>query len=229
MIRPPTRQPIKKRTHKAMKKRDRAYTLAKRIAEELHVDTLESLEAAAHDGRLAAIEGIGLRRAEMIERDSRDRASVRFRRVLGGVPLRRPDGRFARWRLVHNAHRIELTGSRPAGWIRRKVVQPAGGRSPQEPVCGGRILLIVRPVWLLLIFSGRARACSPRRGEAKRKSDQCFALASHRGSRSGKQPDNSQTRRSAVKCLRYLRENKAARAAHGPRACRETLVASRPV
>ncbi|MGO8921184.1 MAG: helix-hairpin-helix domain-containing protein [Stellaceae bacterium] len=40
--------------------------LAKRIAEELHVDTLESLEAAAHDGRLAAIEGIGLRRAEMI-------------------------------------------------------------------------------------------------------------------------------------------------------------------
>ena len=41
-------------------------TLAKRIAEELHVDTLESLEVAAHDGRLAAIEGIGLRRAEMI-------------------------------------------------------------------------------------------------------------------------------------------------------------------
>ena len=40
--------------------------LAKRIADELHVDTLESLEAAAHDGRLAAIRGIGLRRAEMI-------------------------------------------------------------------------------------------------------------------------------------------------------------------
>jgi hypothetical protein len=42
----------------------------------------------------------------------------------------------------------------------------------------------VRPVWLLLIFSGRARACSPRRGEAKRTSDQCFMLASPRGSRS---------------------------------------------
>src|SRR5271166_1017919 len=41
-------------------------TLAKRIVDELHVDTLESLEAAAHDGRLAAIKGIGLRRAEMI-------------------------------------------------------------------------------------------------------------------------------------------------------------------
>ena len=36
-----------------------------------------------------------------------------------------------------------------------------GGRSPREPVCGGRIFLIMRPVWLLMIFSGRACACSP--------------------------------------------------------------------
>ncbi len=41
-------------------------TLAKRIAEELHVDTLEALEAAAHDGRLAEMKGIGPRQAEMI-------------------------------------------------------------------------------------------------------------------------------------------------------------------
>jgi Helix-hairpin-helix domain len=40
--------------------------LAKRIAGDLHVDTLESLEAAAHDGRLAGIKGIGERRAQMI-------------------------------------------------------------------------------------------------------------------------------------------------------------------
>ncbi len=40
--------------------------LAKRIADELHVDTLEQLEAAAHDGCLAATKGIGPRRAEMI-------------------------------------------------------------------------------------------------------------------------------------------------------------------
>ena len=52
----------------------------------------------------------------------------------------------------------------------------------------------------------RARGGFPPSGRAKRKSDQCFALASHRGSRSGKQPDNSQTRRSAVKCLRSLRK-----------------------
>src|SRR5208337_216803 len=50
----------------------------------------------------------------------------------------------------------------------------------------------MRPVWLLLIFSGRARACPPRRGDAKRKSDQCIMLASPRGSRSGDQPELSQ-------------------------------------
>jgi len=33
--------------------------LAKRIAKQLHVDTLEALEAAAHDGRLAEMKGIG--------------------------------------------------------------------------------------------------------------------------------------------------------------------------
>ncbi|MGD0639374.1 MAG: helix-hairpin-helix domain-containing protein [Roseiarcus sp.] len=40
--------------------------LAKRIFETLHVETLEALETAAHDGRLAGVEGIGPRRAEMI-------------------------------------------------------------------------------------------------------------------------------------------------------------------
>src|SRR5208337_158575 len=40
---------------------------------------------------------------------------------------------------------------------------------------------------------------------------------------SQKQPDNSQTRRSAVKRLIILRKNLAARAACGPRACPKTL------
>jgi hypothetical protein len=40
--------------------------LSRRIFETLHVETLEALEAAAHDGRLASVEGIGPRRAEMI-------------------------------------------------------------------------------------------------------------------------------------------------------------------
>ncbi|MBI1958101.1 MAG: hypothetical protein HYS36_02610 [Candidatus Rokubacteria bacterium] len=40
--------------------------LARRIHEALHVDTLEALEVAAHDGRLASVSGIGPRRAAMI-------------------------------------------------------------------------------------------------------------------------------------------------------------------
>ncbi len=40
--------------------------LARRIHEELGVDTLEELEAAAHDGRLAKLKGVGERRAEAL-------------------------------------------------------------------------------------------------------------------------------------------------------------------
>ena len=55
--------------------------LAEHIHDELHVDTLEGLELAAHDGRLEALKGIGPRRAEMI------RASLE--KMLGRV---RPRG-----------------------------------------------------------------------------------------------------------------------------------------
>jgi putative hydrolase len=40
--------------------------LARRMHDELHVDSLEALEVAAHDGRLAALPGFGHRRAGMI-------------------------------------------------------------------------------------------------------------------------------------------------------------------
>lgn len=57
-------------------------SLAKRIHDELHVDTLEELEVAAHDGRLAAMHGIGERKlraardslAMMLSRSARRRA-----------------------------------------------------------------------------------------------------------------------------------------------------------
>ncbi|HET9268399.1 MAG TPA: helix-hairpin-helix domain-containing protein [Vicinamibacterales bacterium] len=42
------------------------HRLAERIHEELHVDTLESLELAAHDGRLENVPGVGPRRAAAI-------------------------------------------------------------------------------------------------------------------------------------------------------------------
>lgn len=40
--------------------------LAARIHDTLHVDTLEALEVAAHDGRLESVPGVGRRRATMI-------------------------------------------------------------------------------------------------------------------------------------------------------------------
>lgn len=40
--------------------------LAERIHDELHLDTLEALEVAAHDGRLEAVAGVGPRRAAAI-------------------------------------------------------------------------------------------------------------------------------------------------------------------
>lgn len=41
-------------------------TLARRLHTELQVDSLEALESAAHDGRLASVPGVGVRRVEMI-------------------------------------------------------------------------------------------------------------------------------------------------------------------
>lgn len=42
------------------------HRLAERIHEELHIDTLEGLELAAHDGRLESVPGVGPRRAAAI-------------------------------------------------------------------------------------------------------------------------------------------------------------------
>jgi DNA polymerase (family 10) len=42
------------------------HRLAERIHDELHVDTLEGLELAAHDGRLATVTGVGPRRTAAI-------------------------------------------------------------------------------------------------------------------------------------------------------------------
>jgi hypothetical protein len=41
--------------------------LAHRVADDLHVETLEDLEAAAHDGRLARLDGFGPRRLQMVQ------------------------------------------------------------------------------------------------------------------------------------------------------------------
>ncbi len=53
--------------------------LARRIHAELHLDTLEALEVAAHDGRLEAVRGVGPRRAAAV----RAVLATRLARVLG--------------------------------------------------------------------------------------------------------------------------------------------------
>jgi hypothetical protein len=58
--------------------------LARRIHDELHVDTLHALEVAAHDGRLEALAGVGPRRAAAL------------RATLASMLGRRPAGSAAR-------------------------------------------------------------------------------------------------------------------------------------
>jgi putative hydrolase len=63
--------------------------LARRIHDTLHVDTLQALEVAAHDGRLAAVSGIGPRRAAALRAavgDMLGRSRPRLRDHAGPEP-----------------------------------------------------------------------------------------------------------------------------------------------
>jgi hypothetical protein len=63
--------------------------MARRIHDTLHVETLEDLERAAHDGRLASVRGLGPKRL----RGVREALAGRFRRAVGGpVPELPPVG-----------------------------------------------------------------------------------------------------------------------------------------
>lgn len=66
--------------------------LARRLHDELHVDTLEGLEVAAHDGRLERVKGIGSRRAAALRATlaamlARTRRTPRAPAVEPGVDL----------------------------------------------------------------------------------------------------------------------------------------------
>jgi hypothetical protein len=63
-------------------------SLARRIHETLHVDTLEALEIAAHDGRLETVPGIGRRRAAAIRSLLAD--MLQRVRVGRGTPAEEP-------------------------------------------------------------------------------------------------------------------------------------------
>jgi DNA polymerase (family X) len=67
------------------------HRLAERIHEELHIDTLEALEMAAHDGRLESVPGVGPRRAASIRSSLQTMLSRGQRhRGLGGVAPAHP-------------------------------------------------------------------------------------------------------------------------------------------
>jgi len=58
-------------------------TLARRLHEELHIDTLEELEAAAWDGRLDRVRGLGDRKVQAL----RDELAARLGRLKGRVAM----------------------------------------------------------------------------------------------------------------------------------------------
>lgn len=60
--------------------------LAERIHDALGIDTLEDLEAAAHDGRLAEVEGIGERRLQAVRESVESQLRAR-RRADADVPV----------------------------------------------------------------------------------------------------------------------------------------------
>jgi hypothetical protein len=63
--------------------------LAGKLHDELHVDTLEALEAAARDGRLAGVRSIGARRVQMIKTalaERLGRPSLRRKRLQAAEP-----------------------------------------------------------------------------------------------------------------------------------------------
>src|SRR5512147_93244 len=63
--------------------------LARRLHDELEVDTLEQLEIAAHDGRLERVDGVGARRAAAVRVFLSD--LLGRRRISGAPPLKRPN------------------------------------------------------------------------------------------------------------------------------------------
>ena len=56
--------------------------LARRIHDELEIESLEALEQAAHDGRLESVDGIGPRRSRMIAARSAFSCRVRRRPII---------------------------------------------------------------------------------------------------------------------------------------------------
>ena len=89
------------------------HRLAERIHETLHIDTLEALEIAAHDGRLEGVPGVGPRRAASI-RASLQTMLARGRpgHAPGSPPLARPPPPVATLLAVDKEYRDQAASGR---------------------------------------------------------------------------------------------------------------------
>jgi hypothetical protein len=82
--------------------------LAGRIHENLHIESLEELEAAAHDGRLAGVHGVGARKAAIIADLLAQRLGRSARRAARARPdhTRHPEGEIPPLAMLLDVDRI---------------------------------------------------------------------------------------------------------------------------
>jgi hypothetical protein len=84
--------------------------LASRLRDELGIESLEELEVAAHDGRLAALEGFGPKRLAAV----RDTVAHRLARIRGAAPAYKPEPTVAEILAVDRQYReAAAAGSLP--------------------------------------------------------------------------------------------------------------------
>ncbi len=122
--------------------------LAKRIHEHLHVDTLEALETAAHDGRLETVPGVGPRRAAAI----RNHLSLALKRVRAPAPAAAGPGPPVEVLLSVDAEYREKAGANKLPTIAPKRFNPEG--KSWLPV-----MHVTRDGWhFSALFSNTARA-----------------------------------------------------------------------
>ncbi len=127
--------------------------LAKRIHEHLHVDTLEALETAAHDGRLETVPGVGPRRAAAI----RNHLSLALKRVRAPAPAAAGPGPPVEVLLSVDAEYREKAGANKLPTIAPKRFNPEG--KSWLPV-----MHVTRDGWhFSALFSNTARAHELRR------------------------------------------------------------------
>ncbi len=127
--------------------------LAKRIHEHLHVDTLEALETAAHDGRLETVPGVGPRRAAAI----RNHLSLALKRVRAPAPAVAGPGPPVEVLLSVDAEYREKAGANKLPTIAPKRFNPEG--KSWLPV-----MHVTRDGWhFSALFSNTARAHELRR------------------------------------------------------------------